>query len=619
MRTFLGYVFITILVPLLILLVFLSQKELNHVQSFNGVLDKKIPGGKVELPQTSYIKASDGTLIAEMSSLQKRVYLSDQEIPLFLKDLFVTIEDRHFYQHSGIDAAAISRAIVVNSKSDSLAQGGSTITQQLVRNVYLTQEKTYNRKLTELLYSYQLERTLSKAHILELYINAIYYQNGTYGIESASRFYFSRPAKNLSKAQLAFLAAIPNNPNLYNPLKHADATKKRQERILSQMVQANKLTKDEYTKISKEPIVLKLGHQSDRYPDYSDYVKSELKNLVAHSEGLSVRLHSPDFTIRKKASKELNNKVAHLLESGVTIQTALDTATQERAKLAVQNRLSSTSIEGAAVVIQHHTHELVSLIGGKNYKKNSFNRAYQGYRQPGSAIKPLLVYAPYIEAKNASILEGISGARYCKNGYCPKNYGGKIYGTVTIKKAFANSYNTPALRLFEKTGIKKSFSYLDKFHFKQVNENDHSLTAAVGGFTNAISPLELTNAFTSFEDGSYLPAHAIRKVTSGGGKVLYQWKGKPAKVWKPETVAKMRELLHEVTVNGTAKKAYFPAEYIGGKTGTTNDVKDMWFVGLTKNYTTGVWIGKDIPASIEYIQHSYPNLSIWRDINQELK
>lgn len=619
MRTFLGYVITIMLIPLLMILFFLSYREWNDVQAFNEVLDKKISGDRIKLPRTSYIKAANGTVISEISGPEKRVYLSDKEIPLFLKELFVTIEDKNFYQHAGVDAAAISRAIAVNARNNSIKQGGSTITQQVARNIYLTQEKTYNRKLAEILYSYQLERTLSKSGILELYINAIYYQNGKYGIEAASRFYFSKPAKELSKAQLAFLAAIPNNPELYNPLKNFHAAKKRQERILSQMVQANKLTKDEYNKTIQEPIVLKIRKQTDLYPDYSDYVKSELKSLVAHSEGLTKKLQDPDPATRKAAAKELDRKVADVLDSGVTIYTALDTGIQQKAKQAVNNRLSATPIEGAAVVIQHNTRELVSLIGGKNYKQNSFNRAHQAFRQPGSAIKPLLVYAPYIEETNASILERVSGQGYCKNGYCPQNYGGGIYGMVTIKKAFVNSYNTPAVRLLEKTGVKKGFSYLNTFQFSRITEKDYNLPAAVGGFTIGVSPLELTDAFTSFNDGTYLPARAIRKVTNRDGKVLYQWNQKPKKIWKPETVKKMRLLLNEVTVNGTAKRTYFPGGYIGGKTGTTNDVKDLWFVGLTDKYTTGVWVGKDNPESIEYIEQMYPNLAIWKEINENIR
>ena len=269
------------------------------------------------------------------------------------------------------------------------------------------------------------------------------------------------------------------------------------------------------------------------------------------------------------------------------------------------------------MVIQHHTHELVSLIGGKNYKKNSFNRAYQSYRQPGSAIKPLLVYAPYIEETGASITSQVSGANYCKNGYCPENYGGASYGMVSLKRAFARSYNTPAIRLLEATGIKTSFNYLQTFQFKKVIKQDQQLAAAIGGFTYGMSPLELTRAFTSFNDGSYQPARAITKITDRQGKTLYKWKDKSKQVWSESTVTKMRQLLHEVTVSGTAKGAYFPTGYIGGKTGTTNDYKDLWFVGLTDDYTTGVWMGKDTPASIEYLSKGSPQVKIWRNISQQ--
>ena len=531
----------------------------------------------------------------------------------------MVIEDRQFYQHAGIDAAAISRALLINSKSDSIEQGASTITQQLARNLYLTQEKTYNRKITELLYAYQLERILSKQDILDLYINAIYFNNGVYGIEAASQFYFNTSATKLSKAQLAFLAAIPNNPEKYNPLKHFDATKKRQERILQQMVQEKKLQKKEYEELVQEKITLNIRSSIDLYPDYVTYVHRELKELVAAAEGLKPKLESDNEATREKAEQQLNQKITQLLNSGVTIHTALNPELQVASQKALNRELASTDIEGASVVIQHHTHELVSLIGGKNYKKNSFNRAYQSYRQPGSTIKPLLVYAPYIEETGAGLSSQVSGASYCKNGYCPENYGGTSYGMVSLQRAFARSYNTPAIRLLEATGINTSFNYLDTFQFKKVMKQDHQLAAAIGGFTYGMSPLELTRAFTSFNDGSYQPARAIINVTDHDGKTLYKWKEKSKKVWSKSTVTKMRQLLHEVTVNGTAKGASFPTDYIGGKTGTTNNYKDLWFIGLTDDYTAGVWLGKDTPASIEYLSKGSPQVRIWRAVSQQVE
>ncbi|WP_110928640.1 transglycosylase domain-containing protein [Bacillus massiliglaciei] len=616
MRKVLGFLMIGTFIPILSVFIYLTLKEWSQSVSLNDQLDKKISPSTLSLPETSQILAGNGQVISEISLEQKRIMLEDQEIPAFLKDLFIISEDRKFYSHAGIDLSAVSRALIINSQSDSIEQGASTITQQLARNIYLNTEKTYNRKLSELLYAYQLERVLSKQEILSLYINTIYFQNGVYGIEAASQFYFSKKTQELTPAELAFLAAIPNNPELYNPLKRFDLTKKRQERLLLQMQQEGKLSKSEYSQLVKEKIVLQLQQKKDEYPDYVTYVHYELKKLVAQKGGLSKQLASKNSQERNLAEKQLDDKVSQLLNSGVNIHTALDIRLQTTAKQAIQSRLQHSDIEGASVVIQHHTHQLVSLIGGKDYKKNSFNRAYQSYRQPGSAIKPLLDYAPYFEKTEAPVSQLVSGGRYCTQEFCPQNYGGGVYGMVSLKKAFANSYNTPAIRLLERTGVKTSFGYLQPFQFKMVDEEDYRLTAGIGGFRYGMSPLELTDAFTSFDNGLYQPAHAIRKITDRKGKTIYEWKEEPVRVWSQDTVSKMRVLLHETMVAGTAKKAYYSSDYIGGKTGTTNDIKDIWLVGLTEDYTTGVWMGKDTPATLQSIYSSAPHMAAWKQISQ---
>ncbi|WP_260285690.1 transglycosylase domain-containing protein [Peribacillus aracenensis] len=616
MRTYLGYITIFLLVPILILSIFLSYREWSVAQSPYHVLDERIPIESIKLAQNSYMKAANGKVISEISTGEKRTYLKLEDIPPFLENLFIVTEDQKFYDHAGVDISGISRALLINSQNKAIEQGGSTITQQLARNVYLSHDRSYNRKLSELIYAHQIERKKSKPEIMELYLNAIYFSNGAYGIEAASQYYFSKPTGELSKAELAFLAAIPNNPENYNPLKHFDATKQRQERLLKQMVAEDDLKQDEYEKLIKSTIKLDLSTPVDLYPDYVTYVHQELKNLVSSSEGLDKTLQSPDITIRKQAEAELDKKIKKLLNSGVTIHTALDIKLQTQSKTAVQSKLGVNDIEGALVVIQHHTHELVSLIGGKDYKKNSFNRAYQSYRQPGSAIKPLLDYAPYLEETGADINQLVSGASYCSNSYCPKNYSGDSYGMVSIRTAFAQSYNTPAIRIFEKTGVETSFKYLDAFDFNKVSKKDHHTSSAIGGFEYGMSPLELTDAYTSFNDGNYQPARAITKVTDQEGKVLYKWKDRSKEIWSKGTVAKMRQLLHETALSGTARKAYFPTDYVGGKTGTTNDVKDIWFVGLTANYTTGVWVGRDKPSTLQSIYSQSPHVLIWKDISQ---
>ena len=308
MRKFLGYLLILCLVPILAVLFFLGYQEWTKAKSIDKVLDNKISVDTIHLEQTSYITDKQDKIISEVTLTKNRKNLKDNEIPSFLKEIFVITEDRQFYHHGGIDAVAISRALLANSKSDSIEQGASTITQQLARNVYLTQEKTYNRKITELLYAYQLEQILSKQEILDLYINAIYFNNGVYGIEAASQFYFNKSASALSKAELAFLAAIPNNPEMYNPLKHFNATKTRQERILKEMVQENQLSEKEYAQLVQEKITLHIGSKIDLYPDYVTYVHQELRELVASSEGLQSKLESNNETTTKKSGATIGSK-----------------------------------------------------------------------------------------------------------------------------------------------------------------------------------------------------------------------------------------------------------------------------------------------------------------------
>lgn len=615
MRTFIGYIIIIISIPILVWLLQDFTKEWEKFSPFTTYIDEKISIKEVSLPKTSTIKAGDGSVISQITNNENRLFLDYENIPQLLKDAFVTVEDRYFFQHRGIDFVAIGRAIVVNANNDGIEQGGSTITQQLARNLYLNQEKSYNRKLTELFYSFQLEKNYSKEEILELYMNAIYFGNGAYGIEAASRSYFNKPTNQLSDGELLFLAAIPNNPSLYNPIQNFNNTKMRQHRILDQLISEAILTETQATTIKKQPITLRLGKKIDLYPDYVTYVEKELRQLVAQKEGLTIKLKSNSPAVREDAEKELDAKVTTLLESGVTIHTALDKRLQSKAQQSLQENITDNQVEGSTVVIQHNTHELVSLTGAKDYKKYSFHRGYQSFRQPGSAIKPLLVYGPYIDMTGADINQKIDSSSFCKRSYCPGNYGDASYGFVSMKKAFSKSYNTPAVRLMNNNGIETSFSYLEMFDFKKVVKNDYLLPAAIGGFTYGMSPLELTAAYTSFHDGTYQYPRSIRKITDETGAILYQWDDKPLRIWKNSTVSKMRELLSSVVYEGTARKALYPTSgYIGGKTGTTNDVKDLWMIGLNDNYTTGVWIGKDKPQNIDHLSSAH--LGIWKYIMQ---
>ncbi|MFE8702394.1 transglycosylase domain-containing protein [Cytobacillus sp. FJAT-54145] len=615
MRTFTGYLIIFIFAPLFVSLVILLSSEASKVQSFHHVLDSRIKLDDSKLSQTSYVKDQNGSIISEIHKPMNRIYLSADKIPAFLKELFVTSEDQHFYEHLGFDVTAMGRALAVNLKASEIEQGASTITQQLARNLYLNHEKSYNRKLSELLYAYELERKYSKDEILELYINTIYFQNGAYGIEAASKLYFQKNTTDLTKAQLAFLASIPNNPSLYDPVNHFNRTKERQERLIDQLLVKGQVNHEEAERLKNEKINITLKKRIDLYPDYLTYVEYEFRQLVSQNEGFALKIAQLDEPTRSQLEKELDERVQEMIGSGIIIHTALNPTVQSTAKKAIETYLPYQDIQGSAAVIDHKQHQIIALIGGKHYKKYDFNRAFQGYRQPGSSIKPLLVYAPYIERTNASLSERISANSVCIGGYCPKNYGGGNYGNVSLEKAFINSYNTPAVRLLNSIGIEQGFTDLSHFRFSKVSNRDWVLPSAVGGFTYGMTPLELSSAYTVFaNNGVYKTPRSITKVTNLNGDILYSWNEQPVTIWSKETVDKMRILLNKTVRSGTARNAYYNTSYIGGKTGTTNDYHDYWFIGLNGDVTAGVWVGKDKPSNIKSIESATPQLHIWRSI-----
>jgi penicillin-binding protein 4 len=602
-RILTGYILILLFIPLFFTVVTLTFSEAGKADSFDAALDKKIDLTDTKLSQTSWILSSSGSIVTEVYSPMNRSFSSSEEIPDFLKELFIISEDRNFMKHPGFDLAAIGRALAINIHADGIEQGASTITQQLARNQYLNHHQSYNRKLSEVLYAYQLEKTFSKEEILEQYLNAIYFQNNAYGIKAAADFYFEKRPADLTKAEQAFLAAIPNNPSYYDPLKFYDRTKNRQELLLDQMAEQARIPFDEGARLKKEPIVLKVKQRANFYPDYTAYVFNELHGLVAESEKITDQ-------------EKLNFRVKEVLAAGVKIHTALDENLQKKTIDAVKKHVPYQDIEGAAAVVNHQKGLIVALAGGKNYQSGDFNRSYQAFRQPGSAIKPLLVYAPYFERnRDTGPATKVDAGALCIKGYCPENYGGSTYGKVTLEKAFIHSYNTPAVRMMQQVGVDEAFRDLGPFAFKKVTGQDHVPASAVGGFTTGMSPLEMTQAYTVFSnDGRFVKPRAILKVTDSSGKLLFQWKEKPVKVWSPETAATVRELMQKTVASGTARKAALQGRTAGGKTGTTNDFKDFWFIGFSGSLTAGVWVGKDSPQSMETINSNSPQLFIWRDI-----
>lgn len=615
MRQAIGFIIILLCFPFLWILYSFIHSEILTADSYKDGLAESIELSSPPIASPVVLLDENEQIFSE-DYIEWRDSLPLESIPLFVQELFIQSEDVEFYNHIGFNFSAIFRAVFANAMANAKDQGASTITQQLVRLRYLSSEKTYERKVTELLYAYEMEKQLTKEEIFSNYLNEIYFGNQVYGIGAAATYYFGRSLDQLTNAELAFICAIPNNPSMYDPLKHFDSTKKRQELLIDILVKNKKINSHYGDDLKTEQIVLSSKKKTQLYPAYSTYVLEELKNLISNTEGYKEKISSaPNEQQKILLEHQLQERVNEISAKGITIYTALDPEKQQKDDKYIDALLTKTdSLQAAAVVINNETREIISLYGGKNYKKFDFHRAYQAIRQPGSAFKPLLVYAPLFETTTLTPNNSINAGKYCIGTYCPQNYGGAIYGYVTIQQAFRFSHNTPAVRLLKTTGIETAFDKLKPFQFNHLVKEDHSYAAALGGLTKGVTPLEMADAYTSFINGMYKPAHAIRKVVDSEGNILYEWKDEKSEVWSPKTVQSMRNLLNDVVTNGTGRGVSIQSSYVGAKTGTTNDFVDYWIAGLTDTYTSAVWIGYDMPKNMKPIESKKIHHSIFNQI-----
>ncbi|GKV56915.1 penicillin-binding protein 4 [Sporosarcina sp. NCCP-2222] len=600
MKQLIGLGFIFLCIPLLWGVQHSIASELSKAQSAHAELQDSLEFTEQQNSLPIIIKDRNGIIVAEQYA-EWRHPLELSSIPLFIQQLFITSEDRGFYEHRGYDVSAIARAFAVNAAADDRKQGGSTITQQVVRMNFLTTEKTYERKFRELLYAAEMEKQLSKDEILEMYVNDMYFGHRVYGIGAAATYFFSRPLEQLNEAEMAFLSAIPNNPSLYDPVRHFDQTKKRQELLLNLMAQEGIITDEECEAYKKYPVRLSLKKKARGFDAYSSYVLAELEDLVSDAEGFTNKIQSAASPEEKEEiERNLQKRTTEIAQSGIVIDTALLPNKQLHDEKAMDALLPANGLQAGAVVIDNDTREIVSIYAGKGYRKADFNRAYQAYRQPGSAIKPLLVYGPYLESGPYSERTPIDSSNICVGSYCPTNIGGYRYGITTLGEAFRYSHNTAAVRLLLTVGLDRAFDSLTPFQFKMVTEKDKTYSAALGGFSKGVTPLEMASAYSSFIDGTYQPAHAIRAVTTYDGEALYKWDDKRETVWSSSTTATMRSMMNDVVRNGTGKGIRLTTSYTGAKTGTTNHYKDIWIAGFNDRFTTAVWIGRDTPQPIKY-------------------
>lgn len=525
----------------------------------------------------------------------RRNDVSPKALPEHIQEAIMIIEDRKFNAHPGYDLSGIARAFINNANETSV-QGGSTITQQLARNVYLTHERTYERKVKELLIARALEENYSKKEILTAYSNVIFFGHNVYGIQSAADTYFSRPLADLNWNQIAYLLTVPNNPSLYDPLNPSDAYFERKDRILKQLFEAGVISKSAYDQYHGVKLQAAYRSQTIQYPDYMDTVVREAIQLVRSRYDLD------DAEARD-----------YLSTHEATIETYLSTAKQTKAKQ-VMSQLPS-GLNGGYTELTPQG-RIVAMVDSEMKQVGEFNRATQAYRQPGSAIKPILVFAPFIEETGATLETVLDGRPACYGSYCPGNSHDRVLGDVLLKDAVAYSYNTPALAAFSTIDQPRAYETADMM-FSQWDEQDENLASALGGLTQGVSPKELAAAYTPFlNKGIYTSGHTIKQITFKTDEPALTPILTEEAVWSPDTMNVMKKALTTVTTYGTgryANQVKGDYEYLGGKTGTTNDNKDMWYVGLTDQTITAIWLGADTPRPFpELANRAYPAI-IWTE------
>ena len=513
-------------------------------------------------PPNIAIVASDGSLLANRGETGGRV-VGIRELPPYLPRAFVAIEDRRFYGHMGIDPVGIARAMAQNLTRRGVSQGGSTLTQQLAKNLFLTQERTASRKIQEAILALWLEHRYSKDGIIELYLNRVYFGAGAYGVEAAAQRYFAKPAKDVTLAEAAMLGGLVQAPSRLAPNRNLEAARARAAQVLAAMQELG-FAKPEAVKAAlAQParVIRPKGGGSANYA--ADLVMDVLDDFVGTIEGDVIVATTVDASLQAAAERAL-----------------VDELDQKGAKWGVsQGALVAMRPDGA----------VRALIGGRDYAASQFNRATSARRQPGSAFKPFVYLAAVERGLTPDTVR--EDAPVSIKGWSPENYARDYRGSVTLREALAHSINTVAVRLALEVGPKAVVQTAQRLGVASPLQANASI--ALG--TSEVTPLELTGAYATFANGGTgVVPYVIASVRDAKGQVLYKREGNGlGRVVEPSAVAMMNAMMHEVFVGGTARKADIPGWEIAGKTGTTQEYRDAWCMGFSGTLVTGVWLGND--------------------------
>lgn len=546
---------------------------------------------------TSRVYSDDGELIAEFF-MENRYPVSIDRVPGHVKNAFLDVEDPRFYSHSGIDIIGIARAMLHNARAGKIEQGGSTITQQLAKILFLIPERTLNRKVKEAFLALQIEKRYSKDEILGMYLNQVYLGSGAYGVEAAARTYFGKPVDQLTVSEAALLAGLPQAPSRYSPFNNPERTKSRRLHSLKRMLAEGHITQAELDEADRVPVLSEMPPiVVTKAPYLVEYIRQQLQDRFG---------------------------TGTLYKGGLNIYTTLNLKMQEVAEAAVTKGLEDASkrhprkdvlLQGALLAIEPHTGQIKAMVGGTDYAHSQFNRCTQAHRQPGSAFKPIVFAAALDKGYRpedvvldipVSYHGATSGARWS-----PSNFDKKFEGPITLRRALAKSINVVAVRLLDDVGIPNVINCARKLGIN--SELPPYLPLALGA--TDLTLMEITGAYAAFDNsGIYVEPTAIIRITDQDGRVIEQHSPVTREAVSADTAALITDMMVTVVKHGTGWKARELGRPVAGKTGTTSDYNDAWFVGYIPSMALGVWVGYDDHKPIGKLETGARTaLPIWID------
>lgn len=578
----------------------------------------------------------DGNIIGKYGN-EKYEYISFQDISKYIVNGYIAKEDRNFLNHHGVDYKAILRAGYSYIKHKGvITQGGSTITQQVIKNNLLTSEQTYQRKITEIMLARALEKQYNKNQIMEFYCNSNYFGNGCYGVQAASQYYFGCDAKDISLGNAAILVATSNLPNVYNPIVNYDLSLEKRNDVLDDMLTCQYISQEEYDEaVAEKPTIVKQQSSEIKETYLTTYALHCTALKIMKKEGFdfkyTYRTEQEYEEYKKDYDEKYNNTVEVVRSGGYKIYTSLNQNIQKKLQQSIDSNLSEFqernendemyALQSAGVCVDNNSNMVVAIVGGRN-NEGYYNRGYQAKRQSGSAIKPLLDYALAINEGVVSCGTMVKDEEISIDGYSPLNANRKYIGDVSVRSALFNSINTIAVKLYTETGKETALSYLADMHFHSMSYADMiAPSIAIGGFTNGVAVDEMAKGYSTLANGGkYSENTCIYKIIDSNNEIIYQSDDATTEVFNEDTAFMMTDMMQQTfKENGGAGNKYQTDKQIYvGKTGTTNDTKDVWFCGYSAYYTTAIWIGYDTPREMENMQSATYPTKIWIDFMQDL-